>query len=80
MNSMKKIWIASIILFAALAVNAPLNSSSEEIEVKRDKEKTVYSLGSSQERKDGLTEEERDKEKAWDMLRNSNIVIDKRKK
>lgn len=75
-NSMKKIWI----IFIALALHAPLNSYGGEIEVKRDKETTTYAIGSSQERKDGTTEEEKDKEKAWDMLRNSNIIIDKRKK
>lgn len=75
-NNMKKIWI----VFIALALHVPLSIYGGEIEVKRDKEATTYSIGSSQERKDGTTEEEKDKEKAWDMLRNSNIIIDKRKK
>lgn len=57
----------------------PSYSYCGEVEVKRDKEKTVYSIGSSQENKNGTTEAEKDKEKAWDMLRNSNIIIDKRK-
>mgnify|MGYP000848417900 CR=1 FL=1 len=75
-NSMKKIWIA----FVVLALHVPLNIYGGEIEVKRDKETTTYAIGSSQEKKDGITEEEKDKEKAWDMLKNSNIIIDKRKK
>ncbi|OPY77039.1 MAG: hypothetical protein A4E64_01280 [Syntrophorhabdus sp. PtaU1.Bin058] len=67
------------IFIAFLALHLPSYSYGGEIEVQRDKEKTVYSIGSSQENKNGTTEAEKDKEKAWDMLRNSNIIIDKRK-
>lgn len=80
MKSMKKICIAFNVFLVVFILNMPSNSCSGEIEVKRDKDKTSYSIGSSQEHKDGATEEEKDKEKAWDMLRNSNIIIDKRNK
>ncbi|MDD5008484.1 MAG: hypothetical protein PHU49_07800 [Syntrophorhabdaceae bacterium] len=76
---MKNIGIVFGILVVFLVLHLPSNSYSGEIEVNRDKEKTAYSIGSSQGNKDGTTEAEKDKEKAWDMLRNSNIIIDKRK-
>jgi len=76
---MKNIGIVFGVFVIFLLLHLPSNSYSGEIEVQRDKEKTVYSIGSSQGNKDGTTEAEKDKEKAWDMLRNSNIIIDKRK-
>lgn len=76
---MKKTGVVLGVFIAFLMLHLPSYSYGGEMEVKRDKEKTVYSIGSSQENKDGTTEAEKDKEKAWDMLRNSNIIIDKRK-
>ena len=51
--------------------------SKDGPEVTRDKDKTTYSIGSSEQRKNEKTEEEKDKERAWDMLKNMNIIIDK---
>ena len=52
--------------------------SKDSIEVTRDKEKTTYSIGPSEKKSNEKTEEEKDKERAWDMLKNMNTVIDKR--
>ena len=52
--------------------------SKDAIEVTRDKDKTTYSIGPSEKKSNEKTEEEKDKERAWDMLKNMNTVIDKR--
>ena len=54
--------------------------SKDGLEVTRDKDKTTYSIGPSEKRKNEKTEEEKDKERAWDMLKNMNIIIDKEDK
>jgi hypothetical protein len=51
--------------------------SKESIEITRNKEKTTYSIGPSGKKNNEKTEEEKDKERAWDMLKNMNTVIDK---
>ena len=43
------------------------SSEEEAVTVTRDKEKTVYTIGS------GKQQEDPDKEKAWEMLRDLNI-------
>ena len=48
------------------------------LDITRDKDKTAYSIGSSENRKDGKTEEERDKEQAWGMLNHMNVIVDQR--
>jgi hypothetical protein len=52
--------------------------SEDTIEVIRDKDKTTYSIGPSEKKNNEKTEE--DKERAWDMLKNMNNVIDKQGK
>jgi hypothetical protein len=52
--------------------------SKDDMEVRRDKDKTTYSIGPSEKKNNEKTEEEKDKERAWDMLKNMNTVIDKR--
>ena len=47
------------------------------MEITKDKDKTTYTIGSSEEKKDGMTEEERDKERAWEMLKNMGLIINK---
>jgi hypothetical protein len=51
--------------------------SKDPIEVTRDREKTTYSIGPSEKKNNEKSEEEKDKERAWDMLKNMNMVIDK---
>jgi hypothetical protein len=45
--------------------------------VRQEKDKTVYTIDSDDE---GIREEERDKERAWQMLQNGNIWIDGRQR
>jgi hypothetical protein len=52
--------------------------SKDALGVKRDEDKTTYSIGPSEKKNNEKTEEEKDKERAWDMLKNMNTVIDKR--
>jgi choline-glycine betaine transporter len=52
--------------------------SKDDMEVRRDKDKTTYSIGPSEKKNNEKTEEEKDKERAWDMLKNMNTIIDKR--
>jgi hypothetical protein len=52
--------------------------SKDGLEVTRDKDKTTYSIGPSEKRNNEKTEEEKDKERAWEMLKNMNNIIDKR--
>ena len=52
--------------------------SKDSIKITQDKEKTTYSIGPTEKKSNEKTEEEKDKERAWDMLKNMNTVIDKR--
>ena len=52
--------------------------SKDGLEVTRDKDKTTYSTGPSEKKNNEKTEEEKDKERAWEMLKNMNNIIDKR--
>jgi hypothetical protein len=49
--------------------------AKETMEVVRDKDKTVYSIDSDDSAR---REEDRDKERAWQMLQNGNFWIDGR--
>lgn len=51
----------------------------DDLKVTKDKDGTTYTVGSEESRREAVEEEERDKQRAWDMLENSNIIIDKRK-
>lgn len=51
----------------------------DDLKVTKDKDGTTYTVGSGESREKAIEEEERDKQRAWDMLKNSNIIIDKRK-
>ncbi len=48
--------------------------AEDEIGVSREKDKTVYSIESRDENKEL---QEREREKAWDMLRNMPVIIDR---
>ena len=51
--------------------------AKDTMEVRKEKDKTVYTIDSDDE---GIREEERDKERAWQMLQNGNIWIDGRQR
>ena len=65
------------VLFIFMTGFLTLVISKDGPEVARDKDKTTYSIGPSEKRRNEKTEEEKDKEQAWDMLKNMNIIIDK---
>jgi hypothetical protein len=50
----------------------------DAMEVTRDENKTTYTIGPSEQGKSSKTEEEKDKDQAWDMLKKMNTLIDKR--
>jgi hypothetical protein len=52
--------------------------SKDELQVIDDKDKTVYSMSSDDDAYN--QEQERDKERAWQMLQNQNVWIDGRGK
>ncbi len=64
----------SILFFFVSALQAPL-LAQEEINVKREKDKTVYTIGSCG---DNRREEAAERDKAWDMLKNMPVIIDGR--
>jgi len=72
-----KIIILSVIFIALLLTNAYGDNAKNEMDIKRDKEKTVYIIGSQDSKKEKDIAEE-DRKNSWDMLKNINIRIDKR--
>ncbi len=75
---LKGFLVLSVNMFLLMPGFLPNAIGKDTMEIKRDEHKTVYTIGSSRERKDGKTEEEKDKERAWDMLKHMNILIDQR--
>lgn len=67
----------SIMILTLLTIPYPALSEDERdnLKVERDKEKTVYTIGSSQ--KDKKDQSEEDRKNSWDMLKNSNLWIRK---
>ena len=78
MKNLKLISILGLLLAAVMVVAdtgwSPV-FAKDTLEVIRDKDKTVYSIDSDD---DAVREDERDKERAWQMLQNGNIWIDGR--
>jgi len=65
------LYLCMIIFFLlSLLHSAVLAYDKEELEVKRDKDKTVYTIGSEEDQK-----KDEDKANAWEMLKNKNIWI-----
>jgi hypothetical protein len=64
----------SMLILLIAGLEAPLYAK-DTLDITRDEEKTVYSIGSSDEKR---REEAKDKEKAWDMLKNMGVIVDKR--
>jgi hypothetical protein len=64
----------SILLFPVLGLRSPV-SAQGDISVHQDKDKTVYTIDGEDENKQL---QERERERAWDMLRNMPVMIDGR--
>jgi hypothetical protein len=63
------------ILFQILTMLCPCLFAADELDVKKDKDKTVYTIGSSD---DNRKEEAKERDKAWDMLNKMPVIIDRR--
>lgn len=72
-----KITSFSLFLICFMLTNAYCDSEKKEMDIKREKDRTVYTIGDSQctDKKDRTEEDRKD---SWDMLKNMNIRIDKR--
>ncbi len=66
--------IAGALLFPTPRL-LPLVHAQAPITVERDKDKTVYTIGSNSQIKQ---EEAAEREKAWEMLKNTGVVVDER--
>ena len=64
----------SMLLFLVTGLRSSV-CAKDEISVSREKDKTVYSIDSNDENR---LQQERERDKAWDMLRNMPVIIDKR--
>lgn len=64
----------SILLFLVYGPRSYLYAK-DEISVSREKDKTVYSIDSNDESR---LQQEKERDKAWDMLRNMPVIINKR--
>jgi hypothetical protein len=53
-------------------------TGKDAMEVTRDDEKTTYTVGPLEKNSQGKSEVEKERERAWDMLKHMNIIIDKR--
>lgn len=75
-NLKRYILILSISLLLCVVSGPRLSlSAQDEIRVSRDKDKTVYSIDSNDENR---LQQEKERDKAWDMLRNMPVIIDGR--
>ncbi len=70
------LFLTIVLLFSFLL--AGYVCGNETMEIKKDDDKTTYTIGPSRDDKNGKSEEERDKERAWDMLKNMGTIIDRR--
>ncbi len=72
--------ILTIIIFYLIILNGSVYGQTEkkELNIERDKDKTVYTIGGSTDSpKKDQTEE--DRQNSWDMLKNTRIWIDKKR-
>ena len=54
--------------------------SADDLKITKDKDGTTWSVGSDESREKKRAEEDRDKDRAWDMLKNQSIILDRRSK
>jgi len=69
--------LSGIFFICLFLTPCPAYSDAEKdnLNVEKDKEKTVYTIGSSQ--KDKKDQSEEDKKNSWEMLKNTNLWIRK---
>ena len=74
---MKRYLVLSVFLPLSLIMTS-VSFAADDLKITRDKDGTTWSVGSDESREKRQAEEEHDKDRAWDMLQNSNIILDKR--
>jgi len=68
--------VCTIFVLSLFVLSMPLSTfGREELDEKKDKDKTVWTIGSSEDK-----QQQEDKDKAWDMLKNMNLWMDNRNK
>ncbi len=78
MKSLSVLFLGSLFALSCVAVGGAGSPAlaKDTMEVIRDKDKTAYVIDSDDS--EYLREQERDKERAWQMLQNGNLWIDGR--
>lgn len=76
-NNLKRYVLSLCISFSLYLLSGlqPPLFAQDDISVRREKDKTVYSIDDNDENRQ---QQEREKDKAWDMLKNMPIVINGR--
>ncbi len=74
---MKRCILLSAFLLVSL-FTASVSLGADDLKITKDKDGTTWSVGSDESRDKRRAEEERDKDRAWDMLQNQSIILDKR--
>lgn len=75
---MKTIFFFIFVLLFIVYAPAYGDAEKRELDIQRDKDKTVYMIGGQTDTKQKDQEEE-DRRNSWEMLKNSKIWIDKRR-
>lgn len=72
-----KIYVFSLCFVSFLLTDVYADPEKQEMDIKREKDRTVYIIG-GQENTIEKDRSEEDRRNSWDMLKNMNIRIDKR--
>lgn len=51
---------------------------ADELKITKDKDGTTWAVGSDETREKRRAEEDRDRDRAWNMLQNQSIILDRR--
>lgn len=74
---MKRYTLAFVLFFVFVCMTTMV-FGADDLKITKDKDGTTWSVGSDESRERARAEEERDKDRAWDMLKNQSIILDKR--
>jgi hypothetical protein len=74
---MKKCIVLPVLLLVSLVVVSP-GFGADDMKITKDKDGTTWSVGSDETREKRQAEEDRDRDRAWNMLQNQSIILDKR--
>ena len=76
-GGMKKYVLLSVFAVVSLGI-APACFGADELKITKDRDGTTWSVGSGETREKRQAEEERDRDRAWNMLQNQSIILDRR--